>query len=1011
MLRAWYAAQGMKAPAAVTVYPTKPRAVAPTESDSERSTSSMLATFAAACSLAPIVPGSVMSSGERRLEKQRQRRHDVFMVNQVIEKTDVDVAAADYIVAELLKTPSGRKQCPKAAEVLQGRVTSVKEDALAKVDQLTSGLQTYSRYRKTIVKGLTQPSESFSTADILRGCSVSSSYARVARHRAAKKSVPESHPLWDESLRGYPTNDRDSCCQLEYDTIVDWARQELVVRSGTHTERFRLNDRKLKVYENFQAAYPRLLRQMHRKDNLLSGSLLSQKPITIFQRNVQRALWLSRQAGFEEGAKADEEERSRLKRRIATEWKRGKLPPQTVAEFDPSQWEIVYRCSNWFWTTLHDEGLRFRRDYTPYECAICVSNVDKELELTKGALASMRDARAAGHANREEGKELECPDGLQVHIDALEGKMRRLQKRAQNLRSHKLQVGVQRKYNMAGGPVDDWLMESARRVRVTTDFGASYFIDGTRYVCLIFYLKYKNQYGDFSCETLYSTVSDPDQRSEDAFFTRAVWDHMLRTDGKGAGIFERFDEIKLLRDSGPHFQNNAICYFESTISQLYGKMFTVSAFAKRHGWNECDGAMARFVGAINDASLEGAPPLDAQAAVNRINFHDRFFTCSAFYFAKIDRNPALFPKVTQFKGIQSLSLCEFKYTWTDFDGREVSEPGWVLARHRSGQGPWFFHDFLSKTRDPAWGKRCKDCSNQRARAVYHKREGEPVKGCRLGANPVLNQPDASEVDPALQPVPRSQRANQDVGQDAVRCNWCPPDWRTFKESGIKRHHNAAHEGKVLSYTRVHPLPAEGAAGGEAAAGNGAERARGRGARGGARGLGSVRGRGRGRGASGRGRGGGVGEGPGGGGEEREAGVRRGRKRRAPLPPSVSVLSSEDEESEEWRMELSSDEEGWRSHGVRSRVGERVHGDDEKEEESEEKTVEEKEAEVFEEDFGLNFAGLQIYEVDEIVGERGEGDDLFYKATWKPSGVYPPSWEHHSNFSGCVDALRAWNDKK
>jgi hypothetical protein len=70
---------------------------------------------------------------------------------------------------------------------------------------------------------------------------------------------------------------------------------------------------------------------------------------------------------------------------------------------------------------------------------------------------------------------------------------------------------------------------------------------------------------------------------------------MLRTDEKGSGVFERFTEIKLLRDSGPHFQNNNIAFYESSIFELYGKKFSVSAFAKRHGWNECDGAMARFV--------------------------------------------------------------------------------------------------------------------------------------------------------------------------------------------------------------------------------------------------------------------------------------------------------------------------------------------------------------------------------------------------------------------------------
>ena len=162
---------------------------------------------------------------------------------------------------------------------------------------------------------------------------------------------------------------------------------------------------------------------------------------------------------------------------------------------------------------------------------------------------------------------------------------------------------------------------------------------------------------------------------------------MLRTDPKGSRVFARFKEIKLLRDSGPHFQNNKICYFESTFFQKYGKIFTVSAFAKRHGWNECDGAMARFIKAMQDEALEASPPRDAEAAVAVINHHAKFQNCTAYHFRKIDRNPALFPEFKPFEGIKKLALCEFKYEWTDFDGRVVREPGWVLARHCTGQGP------------------------------------------------------------------------------------------------------------------------------------------------------------------------------------------------------------------------------------------------------------------------------------------------------------------------------------
>ena len=71
-------------------------------------------------------------------------------------------------------------------------------------------------------------------------------------------------------------------------------------------------------------------------------------------------------------------------------------------------------------------------------------------------------------------------------------------------------------------------------VRVTADFGASYFIDGSRFVTLIFFLKY--------------FVTDPDERSEDAFYTRAVWEHHLGTSGE----FNNWDDIIFERDSGPH---------------------------------------------------------------------------------------------------------------------------------------------------------------------------------------------------------------------------------------------------------------------------------------------------------------------------------------------------------------------------------------------------------------------------------------------------------------------------
>ena len=58
---------------------------------------------------------------------------------------------------------------------------------------------------------------------------------------------------------------------------------------------------------------------------------------------------------------------------------------------------------------------------------------------------------------------------------------------------------------------------------MTADFGASYFINGSRFVSLILFLKYFDEAsGDFKTECLYNIVTDPDERSEDAFYVRAV---------------------------------------------------------------------------------------------------------------------------------------------------------------------------------------------------------------------------------------------------------------------------------------------------------------------------------------------------------------------------------------------------------------------------------------------------------------------------------------------------------
>jgi hypothetical protein len=558
------------------------------------------------------------------------------MADQAVEEADIDVSVADKLVSTLLMTPQGAKMAPLTEAVLQHRLTEVRDEALAAMKELCDPLPERSRFRSDIVSALTTVSRTgaFTKASVEEACGVCEGYTRFRKVSNTKKGKTSKNPLYEEKMRGFASGGREAVSALEKELIVEWAREQMMVRSGCHRETFRLEKRKLVLVENFHSHYLQLLRQMYERDPTLAGSLLDTKtPITIFQRNIRRAVWVSEQDGFEEGKAADEAERSLLNKRIAEGWKRGKLEPQTIAEFDPAKWiYIVHRSPEWFWKTLKEEGLRFRRDYTPYECAKCKQNYSEKLIIAERHLAEL----------------LRLQEPPVSEVTRLEKDISDYQKKARNLETHKRQVARQRDYNI--NVVEEWLRGSAKRVRVTTDFGASYFIDGGRYVNLILFLKYMDAHGHLVTETIYCCCSDPDERAEDAFYTRAVWHHMLRKDAKGAGRFKRFDEIKLLRDSGPHFQNNNVNEYETTFFDIYDKTFTVSAFAKRHGWNECDGAMARFVKAIKAGSLEGLAPKDAKDAVTFINMHEKFPNCTAYYFEKIDRNPNLFPPMTKFKG-------------------------------------------------------------------------------------------------------------------------------------------------------------------------------------------------------------------------------------------------------------------------------------------------------------------------------------------------------------------------
>jgi hypothetical protein len=123
----------------------------------------------------------------------------------------------------------------------------------------------------------------------------------------------------------------------------------------------------------------------------------------------------------------------------------------------------------------------------------------------------------------------------------------------------------------------------------------------------------------------------------------------------------------LVRDGGAHFQNNRICYFESTITALTleengrEKKWEVCALPKRHGYNPCDGAIARVSQCARKDAVAGNAPSGPTDWADMVNMNPNFCNAKGYIFEKIDRNPALFPNLNDFKGIQAEAYCEFQY--------------------------------------------------------------------------------------------------------------------------------------------------------------------------------------------------------------------------------------------------------------------------------------------------------------------------------------------------------------
>lgn len=159
------------------------------------------------------------------------------------------------------------EKLPRCAAVLDNIEAQVAEEALGRISQLTADLPARGRFKSTLVSklaphaqpglavgpGLSLGSKHLSAVAVMEASGVESSYLRGVR-RTAAKAPTKQHALYEEKMRGFAAPDRIAIHQMEKDMIVNWCKEVMVVRSGDHTETFRLQDRKLVVFMSFSCA-------------------------------------------------------------------------------------------------------------------------------------------------------------------------------------------------------------------------------------------------------------------------------------------------------------------------------------------------------------------------------------------------------------------------------------------------------------------------------------------------------------------------------------------------------------------------------------------------------------------------------------------------------------------------------------------------------------------------------------------------------------------------------------
>lgn len=207
-----------------------------------------------------------------------------------------DQKAAKLLEAARLAGPVAKSALkplvPQFTHELAATLQEARSPLETRIKLLASLLPARSRFRKTIVKELAE-GETDNWVSTVFG--LGSEYRRNAARRQKAGT-----PLYDEKIAGPASLVRESVSQLEISLFCKDAKDRMIVKSGTRRETFKIEVQKQHLLTALTSSYPRRLRSQFDQDSKIRACPGAK--LTIFQRNLEYALWLRRQPGLSSSA-------------------------------------------------------------------------------------------------------------------------------------------------------------------------------------------------------------------------------------------------------------------------------------------------------------------------------------------------------------------------------------------------------------------------------------------------------------------------------------------------------------------------------------------------------------------------------------------------------------------------------------------------------------------------------------------------------------------------------------